>query len=367
MSFDLNDLVKIAKRENNTKRNYIIVNPKQGKHVPVSPNETMELFNALAEKVKQKICGKKTLIISFAETATAIGAYIACYIKDTFYIQTTRENIKNAEYIYFFERHSHAVEQKLVKNNLIDTLNKISEIVFIDDEITTGNTILELANEIKKYSDDIHFMAVSILNGMNSESVNKFNKYGIDVLYLEKTENENYASIADRFKYNDNTIIADTVYNFDIDKNYITGFVNPRLLTNGIDYYKACQDFAQKLKLKNDIPKDSNILVIGTEEFMYPALLAALELEKTGLKVNFHATTRSPILTSDYEGYPLFSRYKIISPYNIDRVTFIYNLKKYDYVFIVTDADIDNNIGINSIINAFKNAGNKNIKLFRWC
>ncbi len=36
------ELVRIAKRENNRKRNYLVVNPLQGKHIPVSPGIVME-------------------------------------------------------------------------------------------------------------------------------------------------------------------------------------------------------------------------------------------------------------------------------------------------------------------------------------
>ena len=35
MEYTEKDLVKIAKRENNTKRNYLVVDPLQGKHIPV--------------------------------------------------------------------------------------------------------------------------------------------------------------------------------------------------------------------------------------------------------------------------------------------------------------------------------------------
>ena len=31
-----NDLVRIAKRENNIRRKYLVVNPLQGKHVPIT-------------------------------------------------------------------------------------------------------------------------------------------------------------------------------------------------------------------------------------------------------------------------------------------------------------------------------------------
>ena len=43
--FKIDDLVKIAKRENNTKRSYLYVNPVQGKHVPVSPSLPLLLFS----------------------------------------------------------------------------------------------------------------------------------------------------------------------------------------------------------------------------------------------------------------------------------------------------------------------------------
>ena len=36
MEYTEKDLVKIAKRENNTKRNYLVVDPLQGKHIPVA-------------------------------------------------------------------------------------------------------------------------------------------------------------------------------------------------------------------------------------------------------------------------------------------------------------------------------------------
>ena len=37
------------------------------------------------------------------------------------------------------------------------------------------------------------------------------------------------------------------------------------------------------------------ILVIGTEEFMFPALYIGRKMEKEGAEVRCHSTTRSPI------------------------------------------------------------------------
>ena len=47
MEYTEKDLVKIAKRENNTKRNYLVVDPLQGKHIPVVPSKALDLFAAL--------------------------------------------------------------------------------------------------------------------------------------------------------------------------------------------------------------------------------------------------------------------------------------------------------------------------------
>ncbi|MDE7043793.1 MAG: phosphoribosyltransferase domain-containing protein, partial [Acetatifactor sp.] len=46
------DLVKIAKRENNKKRNYLVVNPLQGKHIPVSPGMELQVFSEHAALMK---------------------------------------------------------------------------------------------------------------------------------------------------------------------------------------------------------------------------------------------------------------------------------------------------------------------------
>ena len=145
--YNKEDLVKVAKRDNNNKRTFLLVNPLQGKHIPVSPTAALELFKKLANKLINKYPNEKFLVIGFAETATAIGATIAAQCPEgTKYIHTTRETIKNSEYLFFSEAHSHAVEQKLVKNNLKEMIEKTDRIIFAEDEITTGNTIWNIKN-----------------------------------------------------------------------------------------------------------------------------------------------------------------------------------------------------------------------------
>ncbi len=50
----------------------------------------------------------------------------------------------------FSESHSHATEQKLVKTDLDKIIGKTDRIIFIEDEVTTGNTILNIVRLIQK-------------------------------------------------------------------------------------------------------------------------------------------------------------------------------------------------------------------------
>ena len=107
-------------------------------------------------------------------------------------------------------------------------------------------------------------------------------------------------------------------------------------------------------------------MVLGTEEFMYPALYVAERMEEQGIFVRCHSTTRSPIAVSSEEEYPLHRRYELESLYETGRRTFIYELDKYDAVLILTDAR-DGGRGVDTLVNALKSCGNQEIFLVRWC
>lgn len=362
-------LVRIAKRENNNKRKYLVVNALQGKHIPVSPQKAFDMFDALAEIVGKSYNNETQLLIGFAETATAIGASLAVKL-DTYYMQTTREIIDNVDYLFFTESHSHATEQKLVKNDIDKILDKIDRIVFVEDEVTTGNTILGIVNIIKKiYGDSIRFSVASLLNGMDKNSLDMYKEYDINVHYLVKTNHDAYTQIAEGFAGDGHSCICnadstDTAYNsYDIFGDYI----NARCLTKGSEYLYACESLVKQIEDKLPDITEQKVLVIGTEEFMYPALFVAKKLEDDNNTVKCHSTTRSPITVSTEKNYPLHMRYQLASFYDDSRTTFIYDLNNYDKVIIITDSKNKSSAGINSLINAVASCGNNDITIFRWC
>lgn len=363
-------LVGIAKRENNNKRKYLVVNRLQGKHIPISPKAAFDMFDELSEIVKSNYHGEKLLLVGFAETATAIGARLAVNL-NSYYMQTTREQIDNVEYLFFTESHSHATEQKLVKNDIdsIANYDNVSRIVFVEDEVTTGNTILKIIDIIKKlYPDRFNFSVASLLNGMDEAALKCYNSNNINIHYLVKTNHDTYTEIADRFK-GDGEYISPRLCDLegDLPTFELDGYLNARRCVKGSDYYNACCLLWKQIENKVDFADSEKILVIGTEEFMYPALSVAGELENKGFSVKCHSTTRSPIVVSTEEDYPLSKRYELVSLYDDERKTFIYNLDKYDCVLIITDSKNNLDKGTKSLVNALRLCGNKNIKLVRWC
>ena len=395
MKYQERDLVKIAKRENNSKRNYLVVDPLQGKHVPVTPSAALNLFKNLASKLQGKYEGERLLLIGFAETATAIGAQAAITL-GTKYIHTTREVIPDVSYLFFSEAHSHATEQKLVKDDIDRVINETDRIVFVEDEVTTGNTIMNIIRIIRReYQRKIKFAVASLLNGMTEEYLKIYQEEEIDLHYLVKTDHSGYSAIAEKY-HCDGTCVCATAEKYHCDGLSIRaiqedhtheklavstqdkiwnelphiisipGWMNARRFVDAKQYETVCKKLAETVIAETSVKQGERLLVIGTEEFMYPALLTGQEIEKMGCDVRSHSTTRSPIAVSTEEEYPLHCRYELRSLYDPDRKTFIYDLESYDRVIVMTDSALVSLKGLETLTYALR-MKNENITVIRWC
>lgn len=390
------ELVRIAKRENNTRRKYLVVNRLQGKHIPVSPKEALQMFRSLAELIKEAYPSERLLMVGFAETATAIGAAVAIECQAA-YMQTTREVIDGVDYLYFSESHSHATEQKLVKTDLDKIIGKTDRIVFIEDEVTTGNTILNIVRLIQKtYAQPVSFAVASILNGMNEEALENYKNLKIPVHYLVKTAHDTYTEIAEQYQADGTCHICTKPQEKEVEQQKevqqqiemqqtkeaqqpievqeISGWINARRLHTADTYKQACEQLWQEIQQKYGYTKYTKetetgrrILVLGTEEFMYPALYVGAKLEEAGYTVRMHATTRSPIAVSKEEKYPLHTRYELASLYDKNRTTFVYDLAEYEEALVLTDAQKQETEGWESLQRALTLNQNRQIRGIRWC
>lgn len=368
--YKISDIIQIAKRDNNKKRSFLLVNPIQAKHIPCSPNDTLKLFSSLGKLLYNKYKDEKVCVIGFAETATAVSASVATALGDnTFYIHTTRNNIDGMKNIITFnEEHSHAIEQNLFCKDINSIINS-NRIIFVDDEISTGKTILNFIEAMKQknYINKDHKISVaSIINGMNKENQKLFETMDIECSYLVKINTDEIVTP----NLDDTCINQKNVSDIDISFHQFKGKLSPATGVIIKDYNNACDNLANNILSSISDIKAKKILVLGTEEFMYPAIILAKKISDISIDVKIHATTRSPIEVHRDNNYPLNMRFEFKSFYCDNTKVFLYNLAQYDKIIILTDSE--NNLcfenGINSLLEQFKNYGFKstNIDIVSW-
>lgn len=340
------DLLRLARRVNNPKRSYLLVNPLQGKHIPVIPDEALTMMRTLGRKIKEKHSGVP-VVIGFAETGTAIGAAVASECgNQCVYMHTTRELDESVQrWIYFSEEHSHATEQKLCGDGLDERIERSDYVLLVDDEISTGKTILNTVSAIRDAcpaAKQKEFVVASVINRVDESRLPEFTRQKISFVFLLHLDVQNYE---ERVK----DLIVHEACAPRVDRSDETGKEIVHLSTAlpvprrgvSIDQYNAaCKRASSEILEKASGIQDKRVLVLGTEEFMYPALCLAQELGKTGhaQSVKFHATTRSPIGISSEKEYPIANGIRIPSFYSKDRITYLYDLEAYDTVIVFTDA-----------------------------
>lgn len=336
--------LRVAKRYRNAKRAYLLVNPLQAKHMPVSPTEALTMMRTLGEGLKQEFPGAK-LVIGFAETATALGAAVAHALgPDCAYLTTTREAGEGSGWVHFLEEHSHAAEQKLWGGDFVALLQNTDTVLFVDDEISTGKTLRNMARQLTERWPELAdktLVAASLLNRVTPEQEKALAEAGITCRCLVRLPQEDYtARVADLTVREAPAAIPQSLA-FRQELLPGEGLSDPRkTLPIGV-YDASCQAVAEALVKHALGPVETlgKTLVLGTEECMYPALLLGERLEQLGAEVYCHATTRSPIGLCDAPGYPISSGWKLPSFYEEGRVTYVYDLMPYDTVIVVSDTN----------------------------
>lgn len=338
MTYTKNDLLRLAKRYNNPKRSYLLVDPLQGKHLAVSPTAALDMMAALGDMLSAKYPTAR-LVIGFAETATAIGAAAAERLSGCKYIHTTREAISADKCLYFSEEHSHASEQKLCADKLSEYAEQTDTVILIDDEISTGKTLINIVERLRTVRgfEGKRIVAASIISRVSDENLARLERAGIISECLLKLPEEDYTAAVERYEVTGAEHTASLSCSPEVHKLTLA---DPRVGVDIADYASDCREKAVALldEISGTLPKDGRVLVLGTEECMYPAMILGQELEVRGFsEVRTHSTTRSPIGICTDEDYPIREGYAIRSFYEDERETFIYNPAQYDVVIIVTD------------------------------
>ena len=360
----IEEMICVCKRIKNPKRDYLFINKYQGNDVPQNPSKVFEMYDEFVDNIA--VTDEKIAIIGFAETATAIGNYVAAKLPNCIYeMQTTREDLLNEEpIIEFFEEHSHAKQQLLYGRK--EFFKNIDRVMFVEDEITTGHTILNAVNQLKSINPNLKYSVASILNWQDEESEKKYKELGIDTYCLIKGKIKDVNAKVDMtpIEESKNEKVTDkkiTCTNIKCELcNSKENRIRTHLQKDVDEYSKYIYDIiSEKSKLAKEVKniENKNVLVVGTEEFMYEPMLFASYLEKnTKNNIKYCATTRKPIEVSNENNYILNTRNKLSSAYDEQRTTYFYNLEKSDYVFIIADNIVKQQF-CKDIANIFYNKG----------
>lgn len=321
----------IGKRDNNEKRNFLFISKLLGKHLGVNPDVVKSTgfllsslkycFNNTSHISCIKGIGKPSfeeyalekdiLVIGFCETATALGMSVAASIHGSSYITTTRETIQNIKQLLRFEEpHSHASTHCMYSDTI--DLNKFKEIILVDDEITTGISLLNLIKEIVKNSSVRKFSIMTILDWRNESMKDNYRKYisetGIEIYVYSLLSGYMFERTTTIYQNKNITHIEKTLNSIPLnifDREIVSTLENPctnyLLYTGRFGIDSECinkvEEFSSKTanELSKFIGTNKRILVLGHGENIYIPSRVASYLQNIGYKVSFRTTSRTPI------------------------------------------------------------------------
>lgn len=346
MSYTRDDLLRLAKRHHNTKRTYLLVDPLQGKHIPVSPKAALSMMDALGEKLHECF-PSVNLVIGFAETATAVASAAAARQgADCMLVNTTREAdfLDGKTAIHFFEEHSHAVDQNLCLDGITSVVERADTVAVVDDEFSTGKTLVNFIRELRAAFPALaekKIVACSVISRLSDEQKAAFRKENIFTVSLLELPFSDYTADVARYAIAGAPVPPETEALPEVSFIDCVSPGEARFGVNAAGYKERSEQMAEALFGILRGEKDlRTVTVLGTEEYMYPGLAAGavLESKMPDLLFRYHATTRSPIGICSSEGYPITCGFRIRSFYSLERETYLYDIMPCDAAVVFTDS-----------------------------
>lgn len=336
----IEDLIGFANRKNEN-RGFLFVSKVLGKHIPVTPTEMNKVYSVFSKELSSD---SKAFVVGLAETATGLGAGVASSLenKQVYFQHTTRSILPHAErWFEISESHSHAVSHIIYKpsQEMLDSLIDVENLILVDDEITTGNTLKQLAKEYLKVLPNIKKInIVSLLSWLDDV---KFSEFKRDV--TEFCENEGLVApeLTQSFLFNGS-------FEFEPNVNYKQEL--PKSAHKGASVldcswnmgrlpvqmkHVVTTDYVNKIeKIIASEGSEKEISIIGTGENMYLPYLIASQLEISGYNVTVQSTTRSPVVV---DGKVITSCHEIPMHDNGLVEHYIYNLNVNKLNVVITE------------------------------
>lgn len=166
---ELRELLGLALRRN-PKRAHLLVSNVLGKHVPQRPSVVYGAGYELGRRVRALLGedgARRAVVLGYAETATGLGHSVADGLGDAPYLHSTRRPVPGvARAGGFEESHSHATSHLLLPEDphLLAAAGDGSALVLVDDEFSTGNTVLNTIRDLHERYPRDRYVIVALVD-----------------------------------------------------------------------------------------------------------------------------------------------------------------------------------------------------------
>ncbi|MDO0927900.1 phosphoribosyltransferase [Streptomyces sp. TG1A-8] len=358
-------LLGLALRRN-PKRAHLLVSHVLGKHVPQSPSVVYGHGFRLGRRVRALLGdtgAAAAVVLGYAETATALGHSVADGFGPAPYLHSTRRPVPGvARAGGFEESHSHATSHLLLPEDPA-LLSGDGPLVLVDDEFSTGNTVLNTIRDLHARHPRGRYVVVALVDMRSAEDTARLRRFAagigarVDVVAVASGTVRLPEDVLARGR----ELVARHESAQDVP-----GPPHGRVARVDLRWPPGLPDGgrhgftpAHRARLESALPAMGarlaealpagarRVLVLGCEELMYAPLRLARELEQiVPAQVRFSTTTRSPVLAVDDPGYAI--RTRLVFPAHDDPADgpgdrYAYNVAgaAFDAVVAVVDSAAD--------------------------
>ncbi len=351
----------------NPKRAHLLVSNVLGKHVPQSPDVVWRAGYDLGLRVRELLgddAARRAVVLGYAETATGLGHCVADGLGLAPYLHSTRRPVDGvARAGGFEESHSHATSHLLLPEDP-RLLAGDGALVLVDDEFSTGNTVLNTIRALHERYPREHYVIVALVDMRSPDDRDRLADFAGEI----GARVDLVASASGTVKLPDDVLAKGQalVARHESPAGAPTARTEPRTEPGSVTRvdlgwpasvpdggrhgftpeHRAALEAAlpaMAARLAAPLGDARHVLVLGFEELMYAPLALAREVEKgTQAQVRYSTTTRSPVLAVDDPGYAI--RTRLVFPSHDDPddgpgERYAYNVAGGDFDAIVAVVD----------------------------
>ncbi|MGW7546601.1 phosphoribosyltransferase [Streptomyces sp. NPDC054770] len=179
----LTALLGLALRRN-PRRAHLLVSNVLGKHVPQSPSVVYGHGFALGRRVRDLLGereAQQAVVLGYAETATGLGHSVADGIGLAPYLHSTRRPVAGVVPAGGFEEsHSHATSHLLLPEDPA-LLSGDGPLVLVDDEFSTGNTVLNTIRDLHARYPRKRYVVVALVDMRSPEDAGRLTSFAGEI------------------------------------------------------------------------------------------------------------------------------------------------------------------------------------------